>query len=55
MKKRVRLQTAPQTNTATNLWLQHLISRMVVEQLQLPPRLKAKLLYETLSKQEWGE
>jgi len=55
MKKRVRLQTSPQTNTATNLWLQHLISRVVVEQLQLPPRLKAKLLYETLPKQEWSE
>lgn len=55
MKKRVRLQTAPQTNTATNLWLQHLISCVVVEQLQLPPRLKAKLLYDKLSRLERSE
>jgi hypothetical protein len=55
MKKRVRLQIAPQSNTATNLWIQHLVSRMIVEQLQLPSRLKAKLLYDTLPKQEWSE
>jgi hypothetical protein len=55
MKKRVRLQIAPHSNLATNLWIQHLVNRMVVEQLQLPPRLKAKLLYDTLPKQEWSE
>jgi hypothetical protein len=50
MKRRVQLRTVSTNNEATNIWLQHLVNRIIVGQLDLPQRLQAKLLYETLPK-----
>jgi hypothetical protein len=53
MRRRVQLRSVPENNKATDLWMQHLIARIVIEQLELPYRLQAKLLYETLPKTKY--
>ncbi|SHG30158.1 hypothetical protein [Ornithinibacillus halophilus] len=55
MRRRVELRSAEENNQTTNIWIQHMVSRIIVEQLNLPPRLQAKLLYETLPKNNRGE
>jgi len=50
VRKRVKLHTASESNQATNVWMEHLINRIIVEQLNLPHRLQAKILYETSQK-----
>lgn len=50
MRKKVQLQTESEVNTVTDLWIQHLIQRIIVEQLEIPHRLQAKLLHQTLEK-----
>ncbi len=55
VRKVVRIQTVSQSNAVTNVWIQHLINRIIIEQLNLPHRLQAKLLYETLPKNRRGE
>jgi hypothetical protein len=50
MRKRVRLQISSENNNTSNLWIQHLLHRIIVDELNLPPRLQAKLLHETKSK-----
>lgn len=50
MRKRIEIRTVEENNHAANVWIEHLVTRIVVEQLNLPPRLQAKLLYETLPK-----
>ena len=52
VRKVVRIQTVSQSNEVTNVWIQHLINRIILEQLNLPHRLQAKLLYETLPKKQ---
>lgn len=55
MRKRIEVRTISEKNEATNMWIQYLVIRIIVEQLNLPHRLKAKLLYETLPKINRGE
>ena len=55
MRKRVKVRTVSESNDATNIWIQHLVNRIIVEELKLPHRLQAKLLYETLPKTKRGE
>jgi hypothetical protein len=50
MRRRVQLRTVSTSSGATNIWIQYLVNRIIVEQLNLPHRLQAKLLYETLPK-----
>ncbi|MFT8320832.1 MAG: hypothetical protein ABF649_08005 [Bacillus sp. (in: firmicutes)] len=50
MRKRVQIRTAEGSNDATNVWINHLVNRIIIEQLHLPYRLQAKLLYETMPK-----
>jgi hypothetical protein len=50
MRRRVQLRTVSENNSATNIWIQHLVNRIIIEQLNLPHRLQAKLLHETLPK-----
>lgn len=54
MRKVVRIQTVSQSNEVTNVWIQHLINRIIIGQLNLPHRLQAELLYETLPKNRRG-
>ncbi|MGF6947703.1 hypothetical protein QF028_000196 [Neobacillus sp. B4I6] len=55
MRKKIKIQTVSESNGATDVWIQHLINRLILEQLYLPHRLQAKLLYETLPKIKRGE
>lgn len=50
MRRKVQLRTESEVNTVTDLWIQHLIQRIIVEQLEIPHRLQAKLLHQTLEK-----
>lgn len=54
MRKKIQIQTVSESNGVTNIWIQHLVNRMIIEQLNLPYRLQAKLLYETLPKKGWN-
>ncbi|WP_218008534.1 hypothetical protein, partial [Priestia flexa] len=40
------LKTNSEVNDVANLWIQHLIQRIIVEQLDIPPRLQSKILYK---------
>lgn len=44
MRKVVRIQTVSQSNEATNVWIQHLINGIIIEQLNLPHCLQAERL-----------
>lgn len=55
MRRRVKIRTVSESNNATNIWVQHLVNRIIMDQLNLPHRLQAKLLYETLPKTKRGE
>jgi hypothetical protein len=54
MKKRVQLRTVSENNEAINIWIQHLVNRIIIGQLNLPQRLQAKLLNETLPNRKKG-
>lgn len=55
MRKKVQIQTVSESTGSTKVWIQHLVNRIIIEQLNLPHRLQAKLLYETLPKNKRGE
>lgn len=55
MRRIIKLKTVSESNNATNIWIHHLVNRIIVEELKLPHRLKAKLLFETLPKNKRGE
>ncbi|WP_154676004.1 hypothetical protein [Bacillus dakarensis] len=55
MRRKIQVRTISESNDATNVWIQHLVNRIIIEQLNLPNRLQAKLLYETLLKSTRGE
>jgi integrase len=43
MRRRIKVRTVSESNDATNSWIQHLVNRIIVEELKLPRRLQAKL------------
>ncbi len=47
MRKKIHLKTSVEKNDMTDKWIQLLIQRIIVEQLDVPYQLKAKLLYQT--------
>jgi len=50
MRRRIQLRTiSEESNEAANMWIQHLVNRMILQELKLPHRLQAKLLHDTLS------
>lgn len=51
MRKVVKLQTVNENNKATQVWMQHLINRILMEQLDLPVPLAAKVVYQ--SSKQW--
>lgn len=55
MRRRIQVRTAEESSHTTNIWIEHLLTRIIVEQLNLPQRLQAKLLYDTLTKNNRGE
>jgi hypothetical protein len=52
VKKRVQLRAASETNEAANIWIQHLVNRIIIGELDLPHRLQAKLLFETTKRRK---
>lgn len=48
MRRKIHLQTGAENNTVTDKWVQLLIQRIIVEQLDVSYQLKAKLLHKTL-------
>lgn len=46
MRRRVRISSIPEPNPISNLWIQHMIVRLLIGELNIPHRLQAKLLYE---------
>lgn len=51
MRKKINIQTDSEINPVTEIWIQHLIQRIIVEQLDLPHRLQAKLLHQKIAKE----
>ncbi|MED3997811.1 hypothetical protein P4647_24790 [Peribacillus frigoritolerans] len=51
MRKKINIQTDSEINPVAEIWIQHLIQRIIVEQLDLPHRLQAKLLHQKNSKE----
>ncbi|MGD6779976.1 hypothetical protein [Sutcliffiella horikoshii] len=50
MRKKINIQTDSEINPVTDIWVQHLIRRLIVEQLNVDHRLQAKLLYQNIVK-----
>lgn len=48
MRRKIHLQTGTENNTVTDKWVQLLIKRIIVEQLDVSYQLKAKLLHKSL-------
>jgi hypothetical protein len=51
MRKKINIQTESEISTVADIWIQHLIQRIIVEQLNVPHRLQAKLLYPKIEKE----
>ena len=55
MRRKIQVRKIAENNDATTVWLQHLVNRIIIEQLNLPQHLQAKLLYEILPKHKKDE
>ncbi|WML57453.1 hypothetical protein [Neobacillus sp. PS2-9] len=51
MRKKINIQMESEMNPVADIWFQHLIQRIIVEQLDVPHRLQAKLLYQDIVKE----
>jgi hypothetical protein len=51
MRKKINIQTESEINPVADIWMQHLIQRIIVEQLDVPHRLQTKLLYQKIEKE----
>ncbi|MGG0175205.1 hypothetical protein [Gottfriedia acidiceleris] len=51
MRKKINIQTDSEINSVSNIWLQHLVQRIIVDQLDVSHRLQAKLLYLNIVKE----
>lgn len=52
MRKKIHLKAGSEYNAATDKWIEHLVQRIIVEQLDIPHQLQAKLLYRSLIKRK---
>lgn len=58
MRKKVNIQIATNKNDKTEAWIQHLIQYIILEQLDISHKLRAKLIYQTFRKDrssQWTE
>lgn len=51
MRKKINIKTESEMNPVADIWFQQLIQRIIVEQLDVPHRLQAKLLYQDIVKE----
>lgn len=54
MRKKIHLSTGDQNNKVTDKWGELLIKHIILDQLDIPPRLKAKLLHQSPIKEKNG-
>ncbi|MDR7074970.1 hypothetical protein [Fictibacillus barbaricus] len=47
MRKRIRIKSNDEPCDVTKVWLQHLIQRLIIEQMDLPLQLQGKLIHGT--------
>ena len=47
MRRKIHIKTGTENDGMTDKWIQLLIQRIIVEQLDVSHRLKAKLLHQT--------
>jgi len=47
MRKKIHIKTGVENNAMTDKWVQLLIQRIIIEELDVSHRLKAKLLHQT--------
>ena len=52
MRKVIKIQTVNEDNKAVQVWIQHLINRLLMEELDLPLPLAAKVTHQ-LSKKNY--
>ena len=52
MRKVIKIQTINEDNKAVQVWMQHLINRLLMEELDLPLPLAAKVTHQ-LSKKNY--
>ncbi|MDQ0273737.1 hypothetical protein [Cytobacillus purgationiresistens] len=52
MRRKISITTGEQESILAQQWVECFIRRMVVEQLDIPHRLKAKLLYQSIRAQQ---
>jgi hypothetical protein len=50
MRKKINIQTESEMTPVADIWMEHLIQRIIVEQLDVPHRLQAKFLYQNIVK-----
>ncbi|MHA6261513.1 hypothetical protein ACXYMX_16760 [Sporosarcina sp. CAU 1771] len=56
MRRKINLSIGSEVNPVTDVWIQYLIQRIIVEQLEVPYRLQAKLLHQNyLMKRKFRE
>lgn len=48
MRRIIKLKTIQQDNKAAQVWMEHLINRMILEELDLPTPLAAKAVQQLL-------
>lgn len=48
MRKKINISSEEKSNPVVESWMQHLIQRIIVEQLDLPHRVQANLLYQDI-------
>ncbi len=46
MRKVIKIKTVDEDNKAVQVWMQHLINRLLMEQLDLPAPLAAKVAHQ---------
>ncbi|MCM3004939.1 hypothetical protein [Priestia koreensis] len=54
MRKKVHLSTGTKNNTVADRWGELLVQHIIIQQLDIPYRLKAKLLHQSSSKETNG-
>lgn len=50
MRKKIRIQSSKDVNSATDAWMQHLVQRLIIGQLEIPYEIQARLVYIQLDK-----
>lgn len=50
MRKKINIQMEQSENPVADVWIEHLIQRIIIDQLDIHHRLQAKLLYQNITR-----